>query len=120
MSTIRNKNTTVLAMTVLCVTLCVIASPAMAGSQVGYVAFLEVRDTDGLIYFGLSGTGTGKPACAVFPAWTLPNENSETGKKLFALLMAARATGQQVSVSGKNACVRWGDQEDVASIRVLD
>ncbi len=100
--------------------LLLLASSAMAGSQAGYITFLEVRDTDGLIYFVLSGNPTGKPACAVFPAWSLPNESSETGKKLFALLMAARAAGQQVSVNGKNTCVRWGDQEDVASIRLLD
>ena len=100
--------------------LCLLAFPAMAGSQVGYITFVEVRDTDGLVYFGLSGTPTGKPACAVFPAWTVPNEGSDTGKKLFAMLMGARLAGQQVSVSGKNTCVRWGDQEDVASVRVID
>src|ERR1700741_3190204 len=96
------------------------APSALAGSQTGYITFLEVRDTDGLIYFGLTGTASGKPTCAVFSAWTLSNENSETGKKLFALLASARVAGQQVSINGKNTCVRWADQEDVASVRVTD
>jgi hypothetical protein len=104
----------------LSATASLLASPAMAGAQAGYITFLEVRDTDGLIYFGLSGTATGKPACAIWSQWSIPNENSDTGKKLFAMLMSARAAGQQVSVNGKNTCTRWADQEDVGSIRLTD
>jgi hypothetical protein len=96
------------------------ALPAAAGDQRGHVVFLEVRNTDGLIYFALTGTSTGKPACAVFSSWTIPNENSESGKKLYALVLSARASGHQLRVAGTNTCVRWGDQEDVASIRITD
>ena len=120
MSSGKHRVRTASVIAAISAVLFITGSRAQAGTQTGYVTFLEVRDTDGLIYFGLSGTASGKPTCAVFPAWTLPNEGSETGKKLFALLVSARTAGQQVSVNGKNTCVRWGDQEDVASIRVTD
>lgn len=100
----------------LSASLSLIASPAMAGTQTGYITFLQVRDTDGLVYFGLTGTATGKPACAFHSPWSITNENSDTGKRLFALLMSAHAAGQQVSVTGKNTCTRWADQEDVATV----
>lgn len=60
-----------------------------------WVASLIVRDSDGL-----------------------PNENSETGKKLYSMLLAARLAGRPVNIVGKNTCVRWGDGEDIQSVSI--
>lgn len=93
---------------------------AWAGSQSGLVSYLYVRDSDGLIYVYLTGTPSGRPACAASTAyWMVPNENSETGKKLFALLLAAKLAGQQVQIVGKNSCARWGDGEDIDYVTPL-
>jgi hypothetical protein len=87
---------------------------SQAGTGAGTVANVTVRDSDGLTYVYLSNPPTGRPACAASTQyWMIPNENSEAGKKLYALLLAAQLSGRPVSITGKNTCVRWGDGEDI-------
>lgn len=93
--------------------------PATAGEVIGTIDYLIVRQSDGLVYFGVVGTPTGKPACAVGSYWIVKDENSNAGKQIIALLMAANAAGQRVRVSGANTCTRWGDGEDVGSLQVM-
>jgi hypothetical protein len=93
---------------------------AHAGEGIGTVNRLIIRDSDGLIYVDLSAAPTGRPSCASTTTyWMIPNENSETGKKLYALLLSAQLAGRTVSIVGKNACVRWGDGEDILYV-ILD
>lgn len=87
------------------------AFPA-AGGQRGEVVFLNVRG-DGLIVFELAGVRGNKPACATYDYWIIPDEDSERGKRMFAMLLAARASGAQVGIDGGGTCTRWGDGEDV-------
>ena len=110
---LRNAALTVCAAFSLCL---LGMQPALAGSQTGYISALYIRDTDGLVYVHLAGSPTGRPPCAANSTyWMVPNENSETGKKLFALLLAAKLANQQVQIVGKNTCARWGDGEDINS-----
>jgi len=44
-------------------------------------------------------------------------ENSNAGKQMLAMLLAARAQGQAITVVGSNSCTRWGDGEDADEIR---
>ena len=53
------------------------------------------RASDGLIYVIVDGTTSGGPACATGHYWTIAKENSEAGKKQFAMHMAAYATGKR-------------------------
>ena len=88
-----------------------------AGEGLGTVASLIVRDSDGLVHVYLSTPPTSRPPCAATTVyWMIPNENSETGKKLYAMLLAAQLAGRPVSIVGKNTCVRWGDGEDIQSV----
>jgi hypothetical protein len=68
----------------------------------------------------LAGTPTGRPPCAA-GTWyfMISNESSETGKKLYALLLGARFAGATVQIIGKNTCTRWGDGEDILYVQVL-
>lgn len=91
--------------------------PAVAGQQTGTVAMLLVRQSDGMVYFYLDGTATGKPACATNAYWMIKDENSNAGKQMLAMLLAARAQGQAITVVGNNTCTRWSDGEDVDQIR---
>lgn len=87
---------------------------ANAGSQVGKVTGLLVRATDGLVYFEIEGgVASDKPACAARTYWIIRDENSEVGKKQYAMLLAAQASGRELAVRGMNTCDRWGDGEDV-------
>jgi len=43
----------------------------------------------------------------------IKDENSNTGKQQLAILLAARASGETITVDGSNTCTRWGDGEDV-------
>ncbi len=87
---------------------------AQAGEGTGTVDTLVVRDTDGLTYVQLSTPPTNRPSCAAGTTyWMIPSENSEAGKKLYALLLAAHVSGKTVIIAGKNTCARWGDGEDI-------
>ena len=90
---------------------------AVAGSQGGQVVELSVCSSDGLVYFKVSGgTRANSPSCATANYWVIQNENSEAGKKQLALLLAARISGQNITVLGENSCTRWADGEDVKEI----
>lgn len=91
-----------------------VTASGMAGSQTGTVENLYVRASDGLVYFALKGTAkTGSPACALIGYWMIKDENSNAGKRQYALLLAAQLAGKTVVVSGMNTCTRWADGEDV-------
>lgn len=90
---------------------------ALAGQQVGQVTQVVVRASDGLVYFYMSGTPSGRAPCATNTYWMIKDENSAAGKRQLAILLMARETGQQVIVGGANTCTRWSDGEDVEFIR---
>lgn len=87
-----------------------------AGIQTGTVGDVIIRQSDGLVYFYLSGTATGKPACATGSYWIIKDENSNAGKQIIAALLAANAQGTTVTVEGFNTCTRWPNGEDVLRI----
>jgi len=99
---------------------CALAAPAMAGTEVGTIRDLWVRDSDGLIWVDLTevpGTtpfGPGRAACAVFTTyWIIPNETTDTGKRLYDSLRAAEIAGHPLTIHGKGTCSRWSDGEDI-------
>jgi hypothetical protein len=96
-----------------------VSSSAFAGSQVGKVSRLIVRSDDGLVYLFLTGTGSGKPACATIAYWMIRDEKSAAGKQQLALLMLAEATGQQVTITGTGRCERWSDGEDISEVHLI-
>lgn len=94
----------------------ILMAPAYAGTQSGTITGLVNRTSDGLLFFYLSGPASGKASCATSPYWIIKDENSNTGKRLLAMLLMAKATGQSISVTGSGTCSRWVDGEDVDSI----
>lgn len=97
--------------------LCVIgAMQAIAGSQTGLVKDVYIRDSDGLILVDLQGIATLKPACALRSYWIVPNEKTDSGKRLYTMLLAAQLAGRPVTINGKNTCTRWGDGEDIDTV----
>lgn len=96
------------------------SSAILAGNQTGTVNYVVVRASDGLVYFHLKGgTSLDKPACATHSYWMIKDENSNTGKQQYSMILAAHLSGKTVKVTGANACTRWGDGEDVNSIQIL-
>jgi len=95
--------------------LCTLAvSPAIAGSQKGNVVSLKVRSSDGLIWVELSGTASDRPQCALQQTyWMVPDEKSDAGKRIYAMLLSAQASGRLVQIFGRNTCNRWLDGEDI-------
>jgi hypothetical protein len=92
--------------------------PAAAGTQTGTITNLIVRDSDGLVWVYLTGSPSGRPACAASTLyWMIPNETSDTGKRMFAALLAAQIAGRVVIIHGKNTCARWGDGEDINQVQ---
>jgi hypothetical protein len=96
-------------------------SNCFGGTQAGTVGQVFVRASDGLILFSLNGAApTGSPACATHTYWLIADENSNSGKQQYAMLLAAQSSGKQVSVSGTNNCSRWGDGETADVIQILN
>jgi len=104
----------------IAVSLLLTASLAQAGgAQSGLVSSIHVRAQDGLISFYMSGTASGRATCAANqPYWIIKDETSNTGKQQLAMLMAAKATGKTISVTGLGTCTRWSDGEDVNDIAI--
>ena len=93
------------------------SSKIYAGSQSGTVDYITVRASDGLIYFTLKGESkVGNPSCATIGYWMIKDENSNSGKQQYSMVLSAQASGKIISVTGMNACTRWSDGEDVDSI----
>jgi len=98
-----------------------LGSVISAGGQVsGSVDQVIQRASDGLTYVYINGTPTGSPACAGRTYFIIADENSEAGKKQFAMLLVAKATGQRVIVTGTGTCARWPDGENIELIQLID
>jgi hypothetical protein len=103
----------------LAIVFCILAIPsAYSGQQTGKIDWIITRASDGLVYFNLTGTHDAKPACAAQSYWMIKDESSAAGKRQLAMLLLARATDKEVQVFGTNACSRWGDGEDVDSLKM--
>ncbi|NVJ60820.1 MAG: hypothetical protein HWE27_10530 [Gammaproteobacteria bacterium] len=100
--------------------LLVSACPLIAGQSIGYIDSIIVRDSDGLVYFTLKNEviETAKPACATKTYWMIRDENSKTAEYQISQLLAAQMAGKKVTIYGHGACTRWGDGEDVNTVRV--
>ena len=85
-----------------------------AADRASYADHHASKRWPGLLF--LNGTYAARPSCATQGYWMIKDENSAAGKRQLAALLAARATGAEVTVIGFNACTRWGDGEDVDAI----
>jgi hypothetical protein len=104
--------------TLLAITGALLPQHAAAGTQTGTITNLITRDSDGLVFVYLTGTASGRPACAAGTQyWMIPNETSESGKRMYASLLAAQMAGRVVIITGKNTCIRWGDGEDINMVQ---
>lgn len=91
---------------------------ARAGTQTGTITNLITRDSDGLVYVLLTGNSSGRPACAAGTQyWMIPNETTDSGKRMYASLLAAQMAGRIVIITGKNTCTRWNDGEDINQVQ---
>jgi hypothetical protein len=65
-------------------------APAFSGTITGTVEWVIARASDGLTYALINGSASGQPACATKGYWVIMDENSEAGKKQYAMLLAAQ------------------------------
>lgn len=100
--------------------LCVGVSQALASEMTGKLVYVIVRDADGLIYVAVDGPRTPRPACAQGDYFMVKDENSATGKRTYAALLAAKVAGKTVHIWGAHSCTRWPDGEDIHAVQVLD
>ena len=88
---------------------------ASAGSSEGQVTYLAVLFSD-VIFFS-AGVPTGKPACATTDQWAIPL-NTESGRAMYSLLIAAQIAGKTVQVSGAGHCNAYHAREQPVYISV--
>ncbi len=97
-----------------------VASNAFAGTQSGFVEYVSVRASDGVIVFKLTGTKENSPACATIDYWLIKDENSIAGQQQYSMILAAQAAKKTVRIEGMNTCTRWGDGEDVDTMYITN
>ncbi len=102
--------------------ICFLGAPlsAGAGQITGVVNWVMARASDGLTYVSVTGTASGQPSCATHGYWMIADENSEAGKKQYAMLLEAKATGATITIYGTNTCTRWPDGEDIDAIQLAN
>jgi hypothetical protein len=100
--------------------LCVGVTQALASEVTGKLTYVIVRDADGLIWVAVDGPRTARPACAQFDYFMIQDENSASGKRTYAALLAAKVAGKTVHIWGAHSCTRWPDGEDIHAVQVLD
>lgn len=93
-------------------------SPLTLADQQGVVEHILVN-SDGWIYFLVSGDRGSKPACASANHWSIKDENSAGGKAQLSLLLAAQVSGKEVIIYSSNECTRYSQGEDAAIVRIL-
>lgn len=108
-----------LSLKLICSVLALAAGAADAGSQVGKVKSLHVRN-EGLVYVTLEGARVDAPTCATGNYWMIKSEGSLAGRQQYALLLGARLSGARVAITGTHACTRWPDGEDAFEIFLVD
>lgn len=91
---------------------------AFGGTQTGKITAIIIRQADGLIYFFMNGQIISPAACNVGGYFMIRDENSATGKRQYAMLLAARLSGQVITVTGAGTCTRWRDGEDLERIEM--
>jgi hypothetical protein len=105
----------------------VCAAPSYASTEYGFVKWVGVRASDGLVIFALTTnsnphfpptTRTTKPACATAGYWVIRDENSAAGARQYDALMRARAANLVVTIVGAGTCARWPDGEDADFVQV--
>jgi hypothetical protein len=73
------------------------------------------------VFLQVSGQVTGVPACSTHPSWhfLLPLDTN-WGKNAYAALLAARASGATMHISGTNTCSVDGTIETLRSFTVYE
>lgn len=81
--------------------------------------YIIVRASDGLTYFTIKGGEiVDNPPCATQGYWMIKDENSNSVKMQYSMILSAQASGKTINVTGMNTCARWGDGEDVNFIQI--
>ena len=96
-----------------------VAATAHASVAEGKVKYIRARASDGLTWIDIEGARSARPACAQNNYMMIRDENSEVGKKQFAILLQAHATGKSVIVYGANNCSRWSDGESIETVEAI-
>lgn len=99
--------------------LVVAPSLAFAGTSVtGHVEDLSIqKDFGGFVFIQLDAPHSAPIACHINAGWTytLPLQ-SDTDKKIFAMLMMARAMGQTITLRGAGGCNEFGSIESAVGV----
>lgn len=102
--------------------LLVLSASAQADKNVqGTVNTLIQRASDGLIYVRINGTAN-EIGCAssADTFWAIHDEDTEEGKRQFAMLMLAYANRSVVVLTAMSTCNRYPGLQDIQEVRLVE
>lgn len=108
----------------LVVILALVASTSAfsASNQTAVVDYVQAHSSNGLTYFNLAGLKTneaGDVNCGGSNIWIIKDPDSDIGKQLYSMILAAASANKTVTVKGSGLCPNGLqiDGEYVESIR---
>jgi hypothetical protein len=93
---------------------CVISGGIDAGQIQSYYVHRDSANWDNAtLIITMVTVPPGQPVCTYGSKRFAARLNSNFGRSIYQTVMLAKATGQNVSVLGTNACSDWGDSESI-------
>jgi hypothetical protein len=94
--------------------------PAMSAGLAAHTTIVKMhvrRSLGDIAFIQLAAVPLGHPACAVGAPWHFTLAlNTETEKKIFAVLLAAQISGTPVTIDGTGSCSEYGTFESMDSV----
>ncbi len=91
------------------------SASAFAGETTGKVKLLFIHAYNDTILFTMETTQPNLAACAVTGRYAI-STSSQQGKNILSSILAAKAAGLSITVSGRNTCTTHGDAEDINAV----
>ena len=91
------------------------SAAAFAGDTTGKVSLLYIHAYNDLILFNMTATQSNLASCAVTGRYAISTATQQ-GKNILSAILAAKAAGLSITVSGRNTCTFHGDAEDINAI----
>jgi hypothetical protein len=99
---------------------CLSSYPAICGETAGIISgLLLLADYPDRVFVRVTGTNNSLPACSTVNNRYVLDTSTNTGRQLYALLLAAKHTNAPVTVVGFGTCNLVGNSEDLRGVDQL-
>lgn len=93
------------------------AHPAYCGDTTGTITeLLMLNDVPDRLFIRVTGSNNSLPSCSVQNNRYVLDTSTNTGKQLYAALLAAKYASATITIHGFGTCNLWGNSEDLRGL----